>query len=205
MKPISINKTQLSTAKRLLLAATVCLLFIYGLFLFTRQAAIDSERQHLIKSLSQVLPNHTHPSNDLLSSRTRLGDSTVYQACINGKPRYQIYEIETQKGYSGLIKLLVSIDKKHHRIVRIRPLFHQETPGLGDQIEVEKSPWIKQFELSLKTPPHHIALTKDKGHIDAITGATITSRAVTNVIRHTFFDNPPPSLPNLCRPKHEKH
>ncbi len=192
-----ISKKQLMTAKQLGIAATVCLFSIYVLFLLTDSTAQASEKQYLVKSLAKVLPKDGF-DNDLLKTQTRQGEMTVYQACKNNQPKYQIYEIKTDKGYSGLIKLLVSVDLQNKKILQARPLFHQETPGLGDQIDTDKSPWLKQFALPLQTPKQDIAVKQDKGKIDAITGATITSRAVSNAIRESFFTQPLTVLPNHC-------
>ncbi len=199
-KPKSLNKQQLKTGKQLGIAATICLFAIYAIFLLTDKAAKISEKQYLVKSLSKVLPESGF-DNDLLATRQQLGDMIVYQACKEQKPIFQIYEIKTNKGYSGLIKLLVSIDLTQKKIEKIRPLFHQETPGLGDQIDVDKSPWLQQFEVQLSTPAAAIAVKKDKGQIDAITGATITSRAVSDAVRTAFFSKPLQQLPNLCEQK----
>lgn len=191
------SKQQLHTAKQLSIAAAICLLTIYALFLLTHRAAKRSEKAYLVQSLSKVLPPNSF-DNDLLATRTENEDSVIYQACKNHTPRYQIYEIQTHKGYSGLIKLLASLDVDTQRIVQVRPLFHQETPGLGDQIEPEKSPWLTQFERPLSTPDSHIAVKQDGGEIDAITGATITSRAVSNTLRETLFATPLTTLPDAC-------
>lgn len=193
----TITKQQLNTAKQLGIAAAVCLFSIYALFLLTDSSAQASEKAYLVKSLAKVLPKDSF-DNDLLTTQAQQGEATVYQACKNNQPHYQIYEIKTDKGYSGLIKLLVSVDLKNKKILQARPLFHQETPGLGDQIDTDKSPWLKQFALPLQTPKTDIAVKQDKGKIDAITGATITSRAVSNAIRESFFTHPLTILPNKC-------
>lgn len=197
MKKNRVQPHQLRTAKRLLTAAAVCLFGIYLLFLLTDDAAKRSEKAYLVASLAKVLPKNSF-DNDLLASQTPQGDNVVYQACKAGNPRYQMYEIHSDKGYSGQIKLLVAIDMENQRLVNVRPLFHQETPGLGDQIEVEKSTWLQQFRKPLSTEKTAIAIKQDGGQIDAITGATITSRAVANVIAQQFFDHVLQPLPPLC-------
>ncbi len=194
---LGLNAKQLNTGKQLSIAASICLLAIYALFNLTEEAAKNSEKQYLIKSLAKVLP-HGSFDNDLLATRQQVGEMIVYQACQNQQPAFEIFEVKTHKGYSGLIKLLVSINLSQQKIEKIRPLFHRETPGLGDQIDVDKSNWLQQLEVKLSTPAKNIAVKKDKGKIDTITGATITSRAVSNLIQQTFFAKPLPQLPNLC-------
>ena len=87
-------------------------------------------------------------------------------------------------GYEGLIKILVAVDTDN-KIITYKVLQHKETPGLGDK--ASKTPFIKQFAgkssaqlVVLKTP------TQD--NIQAITGATITSNAVTKAIKASLTE-----------------
>ncbi len=87
----------------------------------------------------------------------------------------------TTNGYNGYIRLIVGIDL-NGIIKGVRVLEHQETPGLGAKINQikpgENQPWfLKQF---VGRPVRTVAIKKD---IDAITGATISSEAVTGAIR----------------------
>lgn len=79
------------------------------------------------------------------------------------------------KGYSSYIHVLASVDK-NFIVQKISILGHGETPGLGD--EIEKDYFLKQFQG--KADDNLVVIkgeTPDK--IQAITGATISSRAVT--------------------------
>ncbi len=89
----------------------------------------------------------------------------------------------SEQGYGGEIRVIVGIDRQGE-ILAARVLEHQETPGLGDQIEAERSDWIDAFEgRSLaNTPPDDWAVEKDGGEFDQFTGATITPRAVVEAI-----------------------
>ncbi|TMU24127.1 electron transport complex subunit RsxG [Halomonas sp. ATBC28] len=94
-----------------------------------------------------------------------------------------ILPVVTRQGYNGKIHLLIGIDE-HQRISGVRVTQHQETPGLGDDIERSRSDWITGFNgLRLDSlPPEGWAVAKDGGHFDAFTGATITPRAVVNAV-----------------------
>jgi len=65
-------------------------------------------------------------------------------------------------------------------VAGVRVLSHSETPGLGDKVELKKSPWVLSFDgKSLGSPPAaRWKVKKDKGDFDQFTGATITPRAV---------------------------
>ncbi|MEW6600188.1 MAG: FMN-binding protein [Nitrospirota bacterium] len=79
------------------------------------------------------------------------------------------------KGYSSYIHILASVDK-NFVVKKISILAHGETPGLGD--EIQKDYFLKQFAgKTVDTLQVIKGETPDK--IQAITGATISSRAVT--------------------------
>ena len=91
------------------------------------------------------------------------------------------------EGYSGDIKILVSIDMAGN-IIEVRVTSHQETPGLGDKIEITKSHWISQFSgRSLSnTTDVEWGLVPDGGAFDSFTGATITPRTVVRQVFATL-------------------
>ncbi|MGE5372544.1 MAG: FMN-binding protein [Solirubrobacterales bacterium] len=84
------------------------------------------------------------------------------------------------KGYGGSIKLLVAVGPDL-KVLRYTILESKETPGLGDK--AAKPPFMDQF--AGKTSAQ-LEVTKDatnKENIQAISGATITSRAVTLAVK----------------------
>ena len=85
------------------------------------------------------------------------------------------------KGYSSTIQTLVGVDTSG-QIMGMCILFQQETPGLGTRCEEirsgESSPWWQNQFLGKKATD--VLVDKDGGEIESITGATITSRAITD-------------------------
>jgi len=79
------------------------------------------------------------------------------------------------KGYSSYINLLVSVDK-NFTVKKVSILHHAETPGLGD--EIEKDYFLKRLES--KSVDTLVVVKGEAGDkVEAISGATISSRAVT--------------------------
>ncbi|MFN3714105.1 MAG: electron transport complex subunit RsxG [Alcanivoracaceae bacterium] len=116
------------------------------------------------------------------------GTHSVYRARSNGEPAGLVLQATTPDGYGGAIRLLVGVDT--HGIitgVRVTPP-HNETPGLGDSIDIRKSDWIAGFNnRSLSNPADAgWAVRKDGGIFDAFTGATITPRAVVGAVHRTL-------------------
>jgi electron transport complex protein RnfG len=86
------------------------------------------------------------------------------------------YVVQTfGKGYSSYINILFSVDESF-KVQNIQILHHAETPGLGDEIETDG--FKKQFA---GKDEDHLKVMKQETteYIQAITGATISSRAVT--------------------------
>jgi electron transport complex protein RnfG len=86
------------------------------------------------------------------------------------------YVVQTfGKGYSSYINILFSVDDSF-KVQKIQILHHAETPGLGDEIETDG--FKKQF--AGKDEDHlKVLKVETTDYIQAITGATISSRAVT--------------------------
>ena len=88
--------------------------------------------------------------------------------------------VSEKRGYGGTVPVMVAVDMAA-RITGIRVLANEETPGLGKKIE--NSAFLSQF--TSKTAEESFALLVDndsKQPIDAIAGATISSRAVTDAV-----------------------
>jgi electron transport complex protein RnfG len=71
----------------------------------------------------------------------------------------------------------------------VRTVTHRETRGLGDAIDSTRSDWILQFTgKNLTLPPLTLwAVEHDDGSFDAISGATVTSRAVVAAVKNTLL------------------
>jgi len=85
------------------------------------------------------------------------------------------------KGYSSYINTFIATDKDFV-VQKINILGHAETPGLGDEIETD---WFKN-QFKDKTLEHlKVIKGETKEDIQAISGATISSRAVTeDAVKH---------------------
>ena len=80
-------------------------------------------------------------------------------------------------GFDGEITMMVGIDKEG-KVIAIDIISHTETPGLGAVSDADNAKG-QAFRDQFAGLSGTLAVTKDGGTIDAITSATITSRAVT--------------------------
>lgn len=168
-----------------------------GTHLGTRDKIAEAERRAAEKALLEIIPRHAH-SNDMLMDTIKIPEahllslglppgSAMNMARQNGKVSAVIVPAIAADGYSGAIKLIVGINIDGS-IAGVRVLAHNETPGLGDKVDLKKSDWILSFNgKSLARPlPHRWQVKKDGGDFDQFTGATITPRAVVNQVRKTL-------------------
>lgn len=85
--------------------------------------------------------------------------------------------LASQNGYAAPVKTMVGIDQDF-KITSIQVVEQNETPGLGTN--ATQSFFTDQFKGKTEA---ELMVDKDGGKIKALSGATITSRAVTNSIR----------------------
>jgi electron transport complex protein RnfG len=64
-------------------------------------------------------------------------------------------------------------------------LAHKETPGLGDKMDASKSDFPLQFK-GKNPADFKLHVTKDGGNVDAITAATISSRAFCDAVERAY-------------------
>jgi len=95
----------------------------------------------------------------------------------NGKKIGYAFRVSPQ-GYGGAIDMAVGIDIQG-RVLGIKIISMKETPGLGSK--ASEPSFLAQF-----TGKTSISPLKAKKDIDAITGATITSQAVSNGVREAL-------------------
>ncbi|SFQ12884.1 electron transport complex protein RnfG [Geopseudomonas sagittaria] len=173
-----------------------------GVVAVTQQGTAEriqvAEREAQVRALAEILPEGSY-DNHLLDNSLQLSDPLLgsarplpaYLALKGGQPSAIILQAIAPDGYSGSIRLLVGIHADG-RLAGVRVLAHKETPGLGDKIELAKSPWVLAFAGKSLSDPDAAgwAVKKDQGVFDQFAGATITPRAVVKAVHHAlqYFD-----------------
>ena len=177
-----ISRSMLKNAAVLGLFAIVTVGAVTLLQQGTAERIQAAERAAQVRALGEILPagsydNHLLDDSVLVQDRL-LGNRSplpAYVAIKDGRPSAVILQAIAPDGYSGAIHLLVGIHADG-RVAGVRVIGHRETPGLGDKIELAKSPWIRSFEDKSLTNPEADgwAVKKDRGEFDQFAGATIT-------------------------------
>lgn len=107
------------------------------------------------------------------------GKHAEYYEGTKGSDRVGYVASTFGKGYSSYISILVAVDPAM-KVRKISILSHGETPGLGDEIELDY--FKKRFE-GKSIEQLEVVKVEGTDKVQAISGATISSRAVTNGVR----------------------
>lgn len=175
----------------------------------TANKIAENQAAMLLKALNEIVSEDSY-DNDLIASKTILNktdgktdnqtdsdfmsNTPVYLATKAKQAATAIFEVTTNKGYSGAITLLVGVSASQKTVTGVRVVKHKETPGLGDKMEIpktpqNKTPWVYDFDGKSLSNPELSGwnVKKDNGDFDQFTGATITPRAIVNVVKSTLL------------------
>jgi electron transport complex protein RnfG len=143
-------------------------------------------RERMRKVIEDV--SHTAYTNDPVAERVSLAipeitgsaePVVIYPLQFAGRAAGAAVELTAVGAYHGTIRVLVGIDAKG-AVTGVLPLEHAETPGIGDAIDPDKSDWRRIFDGRSRANPEARGweLRTAGGEFDALSGATITSRAM---------------------------
>ncbi|SIR23321.1 electron transport complex protein RnfG [Shewanella morhuae] len=211
------NNPMIRNGFLLALFALICTGLVAVVNQQTADKITQQEQQELMRVLHQLIPDEMH-DNDLTAQCTLLLDKEAlgtdnpmpaYIATMAGKPVAIAIEAIAPDGYNGNIKLIVGVNTQGE-VLGVRTLTHQETPGLGDKIELRKSNWVSQFvgkRLDSQDDKQWL-VKKDGGDFDQFTGATITPRAYVKAVKNAvwYFNNNQAQIfsqPLNCEAKHD--
>jgi len=175
---------------RLALMALITVLVVSTVAWLTAEPIEHANEQWIQQSLNEIVPVSLHDETMITEvfefQHPALGSNkpqTIYPIIKNAHWNGSVITASAPDGYTGNIHLLIAISTDHS-IMGVRVISHKETPGLGDDIELRHSSWIKSFDNTslLTLTKQQWAVRKDGGEFDQFTGATITPRAVVNAV-----------------------
>lgn len=171
------------------LLASSALAYIYEI---TKEPIEVAKREKIASAIRQVVPEFDNQPADELEKLFMDEDSLVfYTTSLSGQVTGIAVESFTNKGFSGMIKVMVGF-LPDGTIYDVAVLEHKETPGLGDKMEKSKSfnkktglSWSSQFS-NIDPEQFSLRVKQDDGQVDAITAATISSRAFCDAVDRAY-------------------
>ena len=165
-----IESTFINMLVSLLIVCLVSAGLLAGVYELTKADIALAEKNKQENALKGVLPEF----------------DTIKTDSINGAPVFKAFKngvyvgaatITSDLGFSDQIVVMVGIDNAKN-IVNYEVLSQKETPGLGTKCV----DWFKE-QINGKSISTDFKVTKDGGDVDAITAATITSRAFLDAVK----------------------
>ncbi len=150
----------------------------------TAKGIEQSRQKKKIEAITAVLPQFSNnPLKEMYKIALFENDSLeVYPARRNDSLVGLAIASKTNSGFSGEIKIMVGF-LPNGIVYKTKVIEHHETPGLGDKMEQpEFYSQFEQFNFHEKIN----SVTKNGGDIDAITAATISSRAYCNAVQNAY-------------------
>lgn len=164
-----------------------------GVYMLTSEPIARAKSDAVKAAISEVVPAFTNdPAADVVEIR-ELGGSeiTIYPAYNGDNLVGAAVEGSSNEGFSGNITVMFGFDADG-KVYGYRVLSHAETPGLGSKMEK----WFRsdvddRSVIGLDPGQGAAYLKRDKGEVDGITAATISSRAFLDALRsaHKAFIN----------------
>lgn len=164
----------------LFMVSAVAALALGAVYNVTKEPIALAKKKKLEAAIKTVLPEF----DNIKTIKVGLGDGedslVYYIASKNDEVIGTAIKTWTMKGFSGKIEIMVGL-LQDGTINNTAVVSHKETPGLGDKMDVAKSDFPLQF-MGKNPSNFNLAVSKDGGDVDAITAATITSRAFCDAI-----------------------
>ncbi|MBP7496127.1 MAG: RnfABCDGE type electron transport complex subunit G [Bacteroidales bacterium] len=175
-----------SSLTNMILSLTLISLVMSGalgfVYLKTKTPIENANKMKEMEALKKVVPEGIKFDNDPFAEKYVDGELEFYPVKIGDSLICTAVKTFTDKGFSGRFTLMTGF-LPDGKITNIEVLVQNETPGLGTKMAepgfknqfIDKNP--EQFKLIVK---------KDGGDVDAITAATISSRAFCDAIQKAY-------------------
>lgn len=149
-----------------------------GVYLITEEPIAAAKVAAVNAALEQVLPEYEATTSQTIE----VNDMPIvaHTATVAGKTVGYAIESISKNGFGGAVRLMVGFDT-NGTILNINVLEQKETPGLGTKMAEEGNPLLASLK-DKKAAEVNMTVRKDGGDIDALTAATISSRAYAEAV-----------------------
>ena len=149
-----------------------------GVYTATKEPIAQAKAEKQKSAIGQVLPEihfNNNPADEAAEVTVDGETVTVFPARQDGELVGMAVESHDANGFSGLITVMYGFDPSGN-ITGFAVMQHAETPGLGSKMDE----WFSNpahTVIGLNANSANLTVSKDGGDVDAITAATILSRA----------------------------
>lgn len=149
-----------------------------GVYLLTKEPIAQAKVAAVNNALKQVLPEYEATTSQDIEVNTL--PIKVHTATVADKAVGYAVESISKNGFGGEVRLMVGFDTEG-TILNINVLEQKETPGLGTKMADEGNVLLASLK-DKNAAQINLTVKKDGGDIDALTAATISSRAYAEAV-----------------------
>ena len=168
----------------LFIVTGIAALALGSVYNLTKKPIALAKKAKLENAISNVVPEFDTLKIFKIMPATGKDSLTFYQAFNNDSLVGTAIKTYTNEGFSGFISIMAGFSPDG-KIINTAVLEHKETPGLGDKMDKKKADWSDQFK-NVNLTEFKLKVTKDGGDVDAITAATISSRAFCDATQRAY-------------------
>jgi electron transport complex protein RnfG len=157
-----------------------------AVYFITKKPIEESQAKKKQEAIELVLPDYKSREFKDVKLQVNEGEDsiTVHLAYEDNKLYGAAIETYTDKAFSGTFEIMVGFDATG-TILGTEVLKMAETPGLGDKIDKSKGDFPKQF-VNKNPAVFQLKVGKEDNEVDAITAATISSRAFCDAVQRAY-------------------
>ena len=171
MKTESTVMYVLRLAGTLFLIGAIVAALLAGVNMVTKPIIDGIKAQKQLDAIAAVLDD----ADTAVALESFPNESGLVAAVYESETGYAIQVIPV--GFDNTITMMVGISKETGEVLGIDVISHTETAGLG-AVAAAKTSAGEAFRGQFKGQTESVSVRKDGGVIDALTGATVTSRAI---------------------------
>jgi electron transport complex protein RnfG len=153
-----------------------------GVYNITKEPIAKVEKLKKENAIKEVIPDFDTVITSDITIPDQARPVSISEGFKDSVPAGVAIQSFSLKGYSGLIELMVGFDTASC-ITRIAVLQQKETPGLGTKMDAPK---FKEQFYGKDPSEFRLKVKKDGGDVDAITAATISSRAFCEAVQQAY-------------------
>lgn len=153
-----------------------------GINMLTAEKIAQANAQAETEAVAAVLPDFEEKTE----SQTEINEIPIvtYTATAGGEVVGYAVKTLSKNGFGGAVKLMVGFDPQG-QVLNVRVLSQNETPGLGTKMGDQDNPLIRSIK-GQNPARMKLLVKKDGGDVDALTAATISSRAYVDAVARAF-------------------
>lgn len=178
-----------SSLLKLVLTLTLVSLFaaaaLASVYVITKEPIAQSSQKKKSNAIQAIIQSYNPETGHIQSETVNIeGEEepvTVHIAYQDKTVLGIAVETFTNKAFGGRFDIMVGFDVENDVVTGTEVLKHGETPGLGDKIDKKKSDFPTQFN-GKNLAEMNLKVKKEGGEVDAITAATISSKAFCDAL-----------------------